>query len=516
MALPRPTTIPVSLLGLVVLVTLATIYSLLTRQRPYAGFPVTTLGEKGIKAWLLPHMSWMFRPLEIRAKGRELSSGSNIYQIATGAGYRIVLPRKFADELRNHKDLDFSTSAARDFHVTQPGFDSMREGLRPDGLMVDVVRVKLTQSLGLVTQDVVEESKFSIDEWFGDHKEWSTFEIKQALLDIVARVSTRVFAGTDLARNKEYIHIAKENTVSLFTGAATLHQIPALLRPIAVWFIPHCRNLRKQVADARRLLASQVRKSQESATQVDQKSSKTADAFRWMMDIAKGRPINFVAGQLMLSMAAIHTTTEMTTRAMMQCCQAPEIVDELRKEIIRVLKEDGWAKTALYKMKLLDSFLSEVSRCYPMGIGGMGRYTKREIELSDGTILPGGSLVMVENDGPGDAEAFPEPEKFDAYRFLKMRERPGEETRHQFVTTTPSNMLFGHGQHACPGRFFASNEIKILFCFLLLQYDWRYEPGYVPPKNVYSEMQITVPPNVQVQCRRRQPEIDLMDPKEVK
>lgn len=86
--------------------------------------------------------------------------------------------------------------------IIQPGFDSMREGLRPDGLMVDVVRVKLTQSLGLVTDDVVEEAAYSIDAWFGDSKAWTTYEPKSIILDIVARVSTRVFAGTDLARNK--------------------------------------------------------------------------------------------------------------------------------------------------------------------------------------------------------------------------------------------------------------------------------------------------------------------------
>ncbi|KAK4499081.1 hypothetical protein PRZ48_009593 [Zasmidium cellare] len=507
--------LPASLLGLVVLIILATVYSLLTRQRPYAGFPVATLGEKGIKAWLLPHMSWMFRPLELRAKGRELSKGSGIYQIATGAGYRIVLPRKFAEELRNHKDMDLGISGSRDFHSTQPGFDGMNEAFRPDGLMVDVVRVKLTQSLGLVTDDVVEEASLSINEWFGGSKEWKNFEIKQALLDIVARVSTRIFAGPELARNKEYLHIAKENTISTFAGAQILHQIPTFLRPIAVWLIPDCRNLRKQVADARRLLAPRVEKVQQKAKEGGI-SSKTADAFSWMISIAKGRPVRFVSGQLMLSLAAIHTTTEMTTRAMMHCCQAPEVVDELREEIVRVLKEDGWAKTTLYKMKLLDSFMKEVSRYYPMGIGGMSRYVAREVTLSDGTILPADSLIMIENDGPSDEQVYPEPEKFDARRFLKLREQPGEEIKHQFVTTTPDNMLFGHGQHACPGRFFASNEIKILFCFLLLQYDWRYAPGYVPPKWLYFESAIAAPPDVKEQCRWRQPEIDLLDPKEVK
>lgn len=74
-----------------------------------------------------------------------------------------------------------------------------------------------------------------------------------------------------------------------------------------------------------------------------------------------------------------------------------------------------------------------------------------EVTLSDGTVLPANSLVMIENDGPNDPEVFPEPDKFDAYRSLRKRQEPGAEAKHQFVTTTSDNMIFGHGQHACPG-----------------------------------------------------------------
>lgn len=66
------------------------------------------------------------------------------------------------------------------------------------------------------------------------------------------------------------------------------------------------------------------------------------------------------------------------------------------------------------------------------------------------------------------------------------------------------------------GRFFASNEIKILFSVLLLKYDWRYEPGYTPPNDIEFEAQVIVPQEVKVQCRRRQEEIDLMEPKDLK
>ncbi|KAK1499410.1 ent-kaurene oxidase [Colletotrichum cuscutae] len=38
-------------------------------------------------------------------------------------------------------------------------------------------------------------------------------------------------------------------------------------------------------------------------------------------------------------------------------------------------------------------------------------------------------------------------------------------------------MAFGFGRHACPGRFFAATEIKMLIARLLLEYDIRMPEG---------------------------------------
>lgn len=49
----------------------------------------------------------------------------------------------------------------------------------------------------------------------------------------------------------------------------------------------------------------------------------------------------------------------------------------------------------------------------------------------------------------------------------------GNENRHQFVTTSPESFAFGYGNHACPGRFFASSEIKIVLIELLRHWEFR-------------------------------------------
>lgn len=138
----------------------------------------------------------------------------------------------------------------------------------------------------------------------------------------------------------------------------------------------------------------------------------------------------------------------------------------------------------------------------------MQRYVEREVTLSDGTVLPKGSRIMVASNYM-DPTIYSEPEKFDAARFLKMRQQPGQEHSWQFVSTNPAHILFGHGQHACPGRFFASNEVKIALCHLLLKYDLRFVPNEGRPAPRIFEAVNGVDQKSRIQMRRRKAEIDL-------
>ena len=108
-----------------------------------------------------------------------------------------------------------------------------------------------------------------------------------------------------------------------------------------------------------------------------------------------------------------------------------------------------------------------------------------------------------------DPTIYPEPLKFDMERFLHMRSQPGQENTWQFVTTSPEHMLFGHGEHACPGRFFASNEIKIALCHLLLKYDWRFPEGLEQKLFMTHDSAEMVEPQIKMQVRRRREEMNL-------
>ncbi|KAI0098329.1 cytochrome P450 [Hypoxylon sp. NC0597] len=498
-----PEGLPVSLQVVAATLVLGIIYSIITADRPFAGFPVVSVNG------LSPRKSWIWHGREALADGLRRFSGP--FQVMTGTGPKIVLPNKYAEELRNHPSLNFNKAFAKDFMVNYPGFEAHRLGLRGEHLIQETVRVKLTQSLNLVTHDLVDETTASLHDVFGDIEEWTTRYIRDDMLEIVARLSSRVFLGRDLCRNRRWLDIAKSYTVDSFLVSRLMRAVPSFLRPLAYVLIPQSKSLRSAVRDARKLINPEVQRRKaavDAAHAAGQKPPKVADTIGWMYEVAKGADADYVAGQLSLTMAAIHTTTETSCTALLDICEYPDVAQQLREEIIQVIGEHGWAKTSLYKLKLMDSFLKEGQRVRPMGTSTMHRYVEKDLTLSDGTVLPKGARIIVAANFM-DPEIYPEPEKFDAARFLKMRQQPGQENSWQFVTTSPAHTLFGHGQHACPGRFFASNEVKILLCHLLLKYDWRFVPEEGRPAPRVFESVNGVDQKSRIQVRRRKPEIDL-------
>lgn len=110
----------------------------------------------------------------------------------------------------------------------------------------------------------------------------------------------------------------------------------------------------------------------------------------------------------------------------------------------------------------------------------MTRLALEEIKLSDGTVIPANSGLAVSSHRMWDEKLHANPEQWDGYRFYKMREEPGKQNVAQLVSTSPDHLAFGHGMHACPGRFFAANELKILLIMIIMRYDWDLPKGSSP------------------------------------
>ena len=86
-------------------------------------------------------------------------------------------------------------------------------------------------------------------------------------------------------------------------------------------------------------------------------------------------------------------------------------------------------------------------------------------------------VSAIQNDPSGT----PSPELFDGFRYEKLRQREGE--MHQFATTESTLLNFGHGRNACPGRFFASLEIKTILVRLIMTYEFKFKEREGRPAN---------------------------------
>lgn len=134
----------------------------------------------------------------------------------------------------------------------------------------------------------------------------------------------------------------------------------------------------------------------------------------------------------------------------------------------------------------------------------MNRVAQVEVTLTDGTVIPKGAGLGIPITAMTDEKFHKDPLTFDGHRFHNLRQLAGNETKYQFVTTSNEHISFGHGKHACPGRFFASNEIKIALVQVLTTYDLKFPDGKGKPRTLPNGVSVVPDPRGQIQYRRRQ------------
>ncbi|KAJ5949197.1 hypothetical protein N7454_000781 [Penicillium verhagenii] len=490
----------------------SSIWDDISDEIPYSRFPLV-----GKSWWDVSNKKAKSR---FRQSARSLiaegfAKGRDAFQVMAPARPLIVLHPKYIDEIKSHPHLDFEGALRKNFFSNRiAGF----EPFHPNGaskILQDAVRIKLTQALGGLTIPLSKETAATVKDTFPPSNEWKPYNFASKVPYMVARISTLIFLGEKACRNEDWIDVAVNYTILAFNGARELQMWPSILRPVAHYFMPSMQRLRSHLAVGRAIVNEEIEKRhmiRDDKLPAEDPPRTHADALDWFEELSEayGTPFDMARGQVSLSMAAIHTTSNLLTNIMYDLAAYPEYIQPLRDEIAAVIAEDGeFKKTSLLKLKLMDSVMKESQRTHPVSLTSMNRLALKAIPLSDGTVIPKGGLIAVSAHVNLDETIYPNPEKYDGYRFLKKRQEPGHEHKHQFVTTTRESFGFGHGLHACPGRFFAANESKILLIHLLLKYDWKLKEDGGRPKNFEMGSEIVTDPTVELLFRSRESGIDL-------
>ena len=295
----------------------------------------------------------------------------------------------------------------------------------------------------------------------------------------------------------------------MFVSLVVLKLFPPWTHHFLSWLLPTTWKGHRYIRNAKKLLVPEICRRRAAA--MESTPFEDSNLLSWMMEIAnenEGDPASLAHLEVVMSLASIHTSQMNAVHCLYDLVARPDYLQPIREEIEQVIKEDGdwaqWQKTAFTKLRKLDSFMRESQRWNPPTLLSMHRVMLQDHQLSDGTILSKGAHVsMAVNAIQNDPEVTPNPEVFDGLRYYKLRQQDGEGHLHQFSTTQERILNFGHGANSCPGRFFASLEIKIVLVRLIMDYDWRLRDGQGRPANLTAHEFIFPNPDAEIYVRKR-------------
>ncbi|KAI4660219.1 uncharacterized protein J4E78_004919 [Alternaria triticimaculans] len=417
--------------------------------------------------------------------------GKQPYRLIVDTGECLILPPEYAATIRNSMDLSFAKAIEKNFSGHVSGFEMYAVLLHERRLVQNVVKDQLTKYL-----------------------KWRETIIADSILQLIARLSTRVFLGDTMCRNTAWLEASKAYTVASFTMILKMTALPSSLKFLVPWFSSEAKNVFKHGDTCRAILTpllAERRALKAEARRNGKPEPVFNDMIDWFEQKSGGKGYDPALFQIALSFVAIHTTSELLTHAITLLANEPHYVAALREEIVRVLTAVGLTKAALANLTLMDSALKESQRYRPAAFLTMRRQAQRTVVLPNGLVINKGEQIAVDGFNMSDPNVYPDPHRYDIYRYQRMRASTDRATVSQshLVSTGPNNLSFGHGAQGCPGRFFAANEMKIALCHLLLKYDWELAEGTdLESRFLFGETEALWKGN-RLRFRRRREEIDL-------
>ncbi|KAK8013412.1 hypothetical protein PG991_009005 [Apiospora marii] len=358
----------------------------------------------------------------------------------------------------------------------------------------------LTIDLQRNVHKVMEAAQAEVPDAFGKKMplcdDWTPVTLFPTLLGISALLIERTWVGLPLSREEPWIKATTSYMTDVAKAAGAIRAWPKSLRPMIAPFLTEVQSLKANRSDVIRMIKPMIQehfRALENGGKETSEKPAGGELFSWLTARYKGGATaeSVARDELMATFSSLYTVTATFSQALFDLASKPDYMDPLREELEQVLSADPnlTQKTSLLKLKKMDSFIKESQRMNPLGLTTMMRVVMdpKGLKLSTGHTIPYGETVS----GPNHAVNFnpvtyPNPHEFDGFRFSRLREIPGNETKYQLISTSTEHINFGHGINACPGRFFASTEIKIMLSYLIQKYDIKLKPGTKRPANVYT------------------------------
>ncbi|KAI1608962.1 putative cytochrome P450 [Exophiala viscosa] len=451
-------------------------------------------------------------------------------------GAEIVLPISSVQWLINQPDSILSSEESHRISL-QTDYTFVHPFVVANPLHHETVRNELTRQLSVVTPDIVDELSVALDEIWGiDTVNWREVCVFDTAMEMIARISNRVFVGLPLCRDAALLGHGKGFATAMAVSAAVLKQSPAILRPLVAPIVT--LSNKRHTKGYARIVRPEIERRQRLLNDINVDKEKGIietepnDFMQWTIRRAResGIPVendaDIIAERILaVNFAAIHTSTFSVTNAVFDLLASdPSLryVDQLRDEAASVLAQNGgsWTKQGVAKMIKIDSALRESSRIGSFLGLGLTRIVMGPtgVTAPNGTFCPYRSTISVPTNGlHNDPMQYPNALSYQPLRFSLQRKNQSrgdgsddqsaiaedyiKQANLSFVSTSPTYHAFGHGRHACPGRFFAANELKLLLAHMLLKYEFEMLPSR--PESKWLGTALVPPMKATIKIRRR-------------
>lgn len=433
----------------------------------------------------------------------------------------LLLPRAETQFVTDQPDsvLDMHTQAIDSLQIDYTCTDP---SLVHNPVHHKLITTTLTNQIGNLVPDVAEETAWGFEQQWGSPGEYQEVCVYDTMRKIVGCVTNRVFVGKPKCRDPALLAEGMAYAQDVPLTATVLRMVWKPLRPVVALFLTLPIRLRTRRFEKIIVPEIEKRLADYDARQRDPENKALGpepnDFLQWTIKQAKTigdpylwKPTTLAGRILLLNFAAIHTSSFSITSAILELAASKqEYIDELRAEIEGVLAEHGgeWNKRALAQMQKLDSVMRESSRLNSFVTIGLNRavVAKGGIVTPSGVKIPQGAAVSVPSYPVfQDSSVYPDAQDFKPFRFAEQRNDESvdyvKRASKAFATTSTDFLAFGHGRNACPGRFFAANELKLMLAHLILNYD--IEIGGSRPRNTWFGLNRVPPLQATIRVKKR-------------
>ncbi|KAH7310882.1 cytochrome P450 [Stachybotrys elegans] len=424
----------------------------------------------------------------------------------------VVVPPQQLKKVYNHP------TSVLDVYVTQNDtiqtkYTVADQDIIQNSFQIGVIRHQMTRNLEHLTPFIAEELKTGFEEWWGtDDEEWRELRIWDSCLKLIAGAANGAFCGPPLCRDSAFLASLRDHAMTMFVGSMIINATPSLLKPITGHIVGWLceRRFKEAYNICLPFILERLENTRRSRADPSHPWEAPKDGLQWIIeesyatkDPAQLDPVRVCRRLLYVNDISLHSTSYTVQNLILDLYNfedSGELVEALRQEAKTVLEEAGgsWTREAVQKLKLVDATIRESMRLTPFASIGLPRTVVKDEGITmaspKGDVhIPRGTVLAVPMDPiHRDESIYPDANTFNPYRFLRPDGIRGIfdqiDAKHGGGATSPPQQTdgskvkssvtlddaflgFGFGKHACPGRFFALNEMKVFVAHMVLHYD---------------------------------------------